>query len=498
MKKIKLIKRILTFSLTVLLSLDSFAAVVSDNDGAAFITKAEFDSLRIDFQSALDRYNSNIDTKIEAAIASYIEGVKRTKVEDLDSLLNKINDACGDSYKNSSGDTVKYNYRVMARKFNMTETRKPVGAITNLFMIKVDNDLNGFWESNFDSNTSIGWGMFRLGMNFDTRTGFGDVTVPDDGSYQTGKYFMISKNKYGIYPANQMSEVTYRYYVSGSSFTYGVKNLPAVSDSWAGFGTANIDEMKNQNTYWSFNYANAEYHWTDEQEDAWNTWRNVYGTTYQKTDADSLFPICGIAQDDCIALKTENVPKMTLQDNAYVWTTFTQYGTAMRKKGDMDKMVNQWVNNSTGGTIPVDVTLNFNCHPYESINTEDLLDSTSSIIYGKAVKITDGLPICKVTANGVLDMKLTLWRANGTGNVAFGLSNEPLTNETASYRIKSDLKLRDFDDNRITTNTFSQGEHEFRVDVKKGDTLWIKTVAVGDDYGFSGAKTTELKLKAER
>ena len=34
---------------------NSFAAVVSDNDGSAFITKAEFDSLKNTFQSQIDQ-----------------------------------------------------------------------------------------------------------------------------------------------------------------------------------------------------------------------------------------------------------------------------------------------------------------------------------------------------------------------------------------------------------------------------------------------------------
>ena len=51
------------------------AAVVSDNDGSAFITKSEFDSLKNDFQSQLDRYNTSIDSKIDTAIASYLSGL---------------------------------------------------------------------------------------------------------------------------------------------------------------------------------------------------------------------------------------------------------------------------------------------------------------------------------------------------------------------------------------------------------------------------------------
>ena len=71
-----------------LLSINSFAAVVSDNDGSAFITKAEFDSLKNSFQSQLNGYNSNIDAKIDNAIASYLAGIKVETSETKDLPLN--------------------------------------------------------------------------------------------------------------------------------------------------------------------------------------------------------------------------------------------------------------------------------------------------------------------------------------------------------------------------------------------------------------------------
>lgn len=83
----KLIKRIFSLLLVALISIDTCAAVVSDNDGSAFITKAEFDSLKNSFQSQLDSYNTSIDAKIDSAIASYLQGIKVSKKETLRSTL---------------------------------------------------------------------------------------------------------------------------------------------------------------------------------------------------------------------------------------------------------------------------------------------------------------------------------------------------------------------------------------------------------------------------
>ena len=81
--KAKMVKRALCLIFAFLLSINSFAAVVSDNDGSAFITKAEFDSLKNNFQSQIDQYNTSIDAKIDSAIAAYFAGIRMITKEDI-------------------------------------------------------------------------------------------------------------------------------------------------------------------------------------------------------------------------------------------------------------------------------------------------------------------------------------------------------------------------------------------------------------------------------
>ena len=78
-KSTRIVKRLLALFLVVLMSIESIGAVVSDNDGSAFITKAEFDSLKNNFQSQIDQYNTSIDSKIDGAIASYLAGINVAK-----------------------------------------------------------------------------------------------------------------------------------------------------------------------------------------------------------------------------------------------------------------------------------------------------------------------------------------------------------------------------------------------------------------------------------
>ena len=80
----RIVKKLLALFLIVLMSINSFGAVVGDNDGSAFITKAEFDSLKNDFQSQIDQYNTSIDSKIDGAIASYLAGISLSHTQKFD------------------------------------------------------------------------------------------------------------------------------------------------------------------------------------------------------------------------------------------------------------------------------------------------------------------------------------------------------------------------------------------------------------------------------
>ena len=133
MNKFRIQKSLLAIMTIFCICSYSFGAIVSDNDGSAFVSKYEFETLKKDFADQLMRYNDSIDNKIDGAIASYLAGNSVDQKVALDSLINKINAACSDSYK-SGTTTVKYGYRCMAKSYSIPTTQKPEGAIVNLFM----------------------------------------------------------------------------------------------------------------------------------------------------------------------------------------------------------------------------------------------------------------------------------------------------------------------------------------------------------------------------
>ncbi len=88
---------LLVVIISVLITCNTFAAAVADNDGSAFITKTEFDSLKSNFQSQINEYNTSIDNKIDTAIASYLAGVT---ISSQKRLVNYVSNAKEDNINN--------------------------------------------------------------------------------------------------------------------------------------------------------------------------------------------------------------------------------------------------------------------------------------------------------------------------------------------------------------------------------------------------------------
>ena len=103
-----LFKKILSLLLVLLLSFNSFAAIVSDNDGSAFVTKVEFESMKSDFATQIENYENSLDGKIDGAIAAYLAGMRQVKVSSRTLVMSNIEDAtCLDL---TSDTYTKYKY----------------------------------------------------------------------------------------------------------------------------------------------------------------------------------------------------------------------------------------------------------------------------------------------------------------------------------------------------------------------------------------------------
>ena len=205
-KKTKFQKRLISLLLVIFLCINNFAAIVSDNDGSAFITKAEFDSLKNSFQSQIDQYNSSIDQKIDGAIASYLAGIKTTSTEPSKVLVDNYSDIMW-----------VRNYDVYGRWKKWTSRTAMTSNMTNSwFTPDLNQKRHNFRNTDFQfySNWSQAWTQIttflqysptiaRNGLGIAPTTGWasaGEAGIPvlilhavkdDSGAYYVSKPFNI-------------------------------------------------------------------------------------------------------------------------------------------------------------------------------------------------------------------------------------------------------------------------------------------------------------------
>ena len=179
-KSTRIFKKYIATFLIVLMSINSFGAVVSDNDGSAFITKAEFDSLKNNFQSQIDQYNTSIDSKIDGAIAGYLAGVNIAKESKITVLLKEDGKYGNLTLKWCSGNSVWD-----------SESVKYSNNVYNIADFDWDSADKNFSKKTWSGSSVCYAGYLRA---YDEHVG---VSSLDDVTYLTSKTvkFINSKNE---------------------------------------------------------------------------------------------------------------------------------------------------------------------------------------------------------------------------------------------------------------------------------------------------------------
>lgn len=214
-KMIRISKMIMSFVIILLLGFQTFAVVVSDNDGSAFITKAEFDSLKNNFQSQINQYNVSVDSKIDAAISSYLVGIKVEKTETISTNFNTIMQTnYWEGIKNlKESDVIDYFGKVTKANWIYGGSGIVASFDTAKFLDNMSANDWPAWDStdtNYGDvgNGRFGWHMYRYNV---TRSGDGHALWGDaDGSVK-----QVTENTYVNVADNMFS----RYQYSNSNTT---------------------------------------------------------------------------------------------------------------------------------------------------------------------------------------------------------------------------------------------------------------------------------------
>ena len=201
-KSTKLVKRFLALFLFVLISVDSFAAIVGDNDGGAFVTKADFEALKDDFNKQIDRYNNSLDRKIDGKIATYLAGINIAKKKYMKSSL----EAAGQTYQGIARKSYVFcgnNSVYFMRRYNVDSNqfvKNYSPSFDNLpplgFHYKVDLTTNSYYSGS-ELTKSEWWGADQARI----RLYYAQKMYDDDGN-------VINRNDATIFVVDDDNYVT--------------------------------------------------------------------------------------------------------------------------------------------------------------------------------------------------------------------------------------------------------------------------------------------------
>ena len=148
------IKHCIAWLLIVLMSLNSFAAIVGDSDGGAFVTKQEFEALKKNLAEQITNYNTSLDNKIDGKIAEYLSGARVANREKANVLNNSwkevsaVNGAFANTYQVPDVD-------LLFGHGSMHDAALDLGQPTSKFYYIVEHGSRIQYKKNFNSTGNV-------------------------------------------------------------------------------------------------------------------------------------------------------------------------------------------------------------------------------------------------------------------------------------------------------------------------------------------------------
>lgn len=480
-KTIKKSKRLLTLFLSLLLCFNSFAAIVSDNDGSAFVTKAEFEAMKKDFADQVDNYNSSIDAKIDGAIAAYLAGFKVASKYALKSILNSIN-SIGYNYSSAAGFPFSNG--------NITITgvqQQPQVFINGTFTYQNLTEVSGNWgtahhcgagRANYEAKAGAGtaWRVVEMYgvkcldsyMNLRQRLSFSIADSPalhDSGSFALAHDFATSSDHYLNRNTNMDTEIV------KSSDTYGgrwLKRTSVGSASYTATGLSSgrgvttlskgiVNSINNKTKGWfapigPISQTGGHYYLSDTDLFSSLTKTNPYGGT-----------------------ATDNV-KVTFDRGLFWHCTNGPDGNGTNCP---------WGTGDTGKQAPVKTGayehLYWNRQYFSTtaFNLVDMYAYGPTAGYGEGIKYYEGLPICK--------------NDYGSGTLTFSLQPVAVGSGTVANKVQLCFRTQRFA-NMNPANDSSNNMKNIYYKARSA-TTWTKCNNAGGVGNLAPGTTYDFKIE---
>ena len=469
MKNIR-IKFVIVSLLIIAICIPSFSATVSDNDGSAFITKSEFDSLKTNFQAQINHYNTSIDSKIDAAIASYLAGIKVESNTDIESTLWVANQSKPVKFT-STWDVPT---TMIGNKYVITSMWWWIFEVAIKHSGSIYTELDvGMMQAN-QQNAQI------------TESNYGDtdtiIALPGYNNIYN-KYYIDNESFWNVLPKTSIfcfvwhDKLSRDWSANQSNMLNVYLNLSQVDTGTMAMRNSNFGskQYKTNITIYGgiespFTYSDVNIEYITQTNDTFKTLSSITGSKYVNTLAGNQ--VSGIIKATKLEdwNVTENSPIATYDTNTHLgWKTNSwTYGGA--GADNVSKVYpNSWPTN-----MPLaEVYLKKNTD-LEAVN---LIHDTWSSVTDNLITYYSGIPLFKCTSDGIVELPLKFVVDGGTGGADFSIKDVAFNNttnlETSTVEMYTDKELT-----TAYTNPSFSGETDFEktiyFKVENGKTYWIK------------------------
>ena len=464
--KNKIFKKALCLFFALLLSINSFAAVVSDNDGAAFVTKAEFEGLKKDFADQITNYNTSIDSKIDGAIASYLAGMKLSQKVELTSMLNQLSSFHFSRVFNKFGNSSWSGTRIGDRYNYWSYYGATFG-------------IDKASQKNTPGHRMIG---VRGG------TGIMNISEMKPGSLQD-RYIVCTKSNFNNTkpkPAYGMSTLNY-YSMMWLTSNYGTTS----SDFWdESYFTSRTGTLSSD--YFGTEFVSESKPDTPPNRTAGMS--HAASLMYTCVPVDTVWPSGYDA--NCLVGTTMS----TTDECMYIWAE------DLMKKGEADGTINlspqcenmyweqgAWRTDVSSLGHAMELNATKYKRKYNTIKWFDYIVDSVALAVNKESYYYSGLPLFTATNNGKVKMKI---KPTNTANAqtVVAISADQFDNSDVG---SGGISLVPNADCEFTNWTMDSGtEYEITWTVKKDTTYWIKAcpVSTGNRTTFT---TSSIILETE-
>jgi hypothetical protein len=414
-KSTRFLKKLMALFLVVLMSIKSFAAIVSDNDGSAFVTKAEFEAMKNGFAEQITNYNESIDSKIDGAIAAYLAGLQLSKASNLTNYVSSM-----------------YEQYVYANAF--AEKSVPLTGSNN------NNFVRGAW-----------WLFFVWGWNLGDGNGNGQINISNayltdhqmhiaPGSTNSKKYFVKSIEYDGV-----------KYYSPYDQYTYYMDQVVTAQKVTSVFNRHNIPTAPPTLSDLSFDYrslsASGTVNLGNYNMGEWGSHSGIEGTIILNYNKDAIdrrwgcLNAIGACDNSGLSFAVDFDKRWDLTEEVnHTGEKFKgsdSWGAQPQSFKPSD-MSYGWQGSLIG--VP-NVTFYYNIPKVLSTTNAELCNYIASKTIDKYVPMYGGLPITTLPGNGKVKFKYRC----ATKNI--------LSNANTADNVKVIFKTKQFGNNPLSSET---------------------------------------------